>query len=432
MLFRLLNTFLYFLSGFGRRDPNKAVFGAWMGHRFADNPKYFLRYLSTRDHAYELIWCGREEARASFPQDLRARFVRYGSFAALRQLLTCGHCFVSHGFRDVGPFNLLRKASLTYLGHGLALKHMGSRDRPLRSRLLAALRRLWRHADGFSHMVAVSARHRAKILLEYATNNVLPEKILDCGQPRVDFLLQADAAQEAEIRRRLLSTSGSAEGQRIVAYLPTFRDRGGRGFSFAELSGLERRRIEELLGAFDAVLLEKAHFAAPAAPWSAGDGQAMRVHRLDSAEVDTQELLLAADLLITDYSGCYLDFLVLDRPVLHFAYDRATYVTSDRGLYFDLEEVAGGDVAETFDDLLASLEADLREPSRNRARRLRVRQCLLEYERGTASEEIAWRILGIAPPSPQGPTWLEASALHTARAAIDESAHFPARRARPE
>ena len=69
------------------------------------------------------------------------------------------------------------------------------------------------------------------------------------------------------------------------------------------------------------------------------------------SNIDTQELLLMTDLLVTDYSGCYVDFLMLDRPILHFAYDRQYYEKADRGLYFNLDEVAGGAIVGDFETL---------------------------------------------------------------------------------
>jgi CDP-glycerol glycerophosphotransferase (TagB/SpsB family) len=53
-------------------------------------------------------------------------------------------------------------------------------------------------------------------------------------------------------------------------------------------------------------------------------------------------LLLITDILITDYSSCYFDFTLLNRPIIHFVYDYDEYKNQDRGLYYDLEDVKGG------------------------------------------------------------------------------------------
>ena len=51
---------------------------------------------------------------------------------------------------------------------------------------------------------------------------------------------------------------------------------------------------------------------------------------------DIQELLLAADCMITDYSSCIFDFMLSKKPAFIFAVDKDKY-SSERGLYYPLE-----------------------------------------------------------------------------------------------
>jgi CDP-glycerol glycerophosphotransferase len=112
------------------------------------------------------------------------------------------------------------------------------------------------------------------------------------------------------------------------------------------------------------------------------------------AAVDTQELLVCTDLLITDYSGCYFDYLLIDRPVIHFAYDREYYTKSDRGLYFDLDEAAAGPVVECFHSLCENIEQDLLRPERHHGRREKVRTRIMGFETGDACRKISSAVLG--------------------------------------
>src|SRR5690606_6211825 len=140
------------------------------------------------------------------PPTLPVRFLRKGSWAAWRALLTAGTCYVTHDLTDLGPFNVLRGARRVYLGHGLAIKHMGSRDKKLRSPVLTALRRVLRHRYAYDYYIASSKAHRDKLLVENATNNITPGQILECGQPRIDFLLQHNVPDRiAAMRTRLVA-----------------------------------------------------------------------------------------------------------------------------------------------------------------------------------------------------------------------------------
>ncbi len=58
------------------------------------------------------------------------------------------------------------------------------------------------------------------------------------------------------------------------------------------------------------------------------------------ATIDTNELLSAVDILISDYSSIYFDFLVSGRPVLFFIPDLDEYL-GYRGLYFGIDKLPG-------------------------------------------------------------------------------------------
>ena len=57
---------------------------------------------------------------------------------------------------------------------------------------------------------------------------------------------------------------------------------------------------------------------------------------------DGTELLLAADVLVTDYSSISVDFANTGRPMLFFAYDLEEYTERVRGFYIDFERTVPG------------------------------------------------------------------------------------------
>lgn len=392
---RVLSAVFFFLSGFFPRNRRKALFGAWLGKRFSDNPKYLLLYLARSGSDLQLVWIGEEPVRASIPASLPVRFVRRGSWRAAWEQLTAGSCFVTHGFTDLGSFNLTRGARRVYLGHGLAIKHMGARDSVLPNRFFAGPRRLQRNVYAYDYYIASSAAHREKLLVENATCNISTEQVLNCGQPRIDFLMENFAPERVTaLRAKLFEALGAGSPGKVITYLPTFRDKGNSTFSFAKLEPVDRERLDALLERWDAVILEKSHFADT---MRGGHGNAVKSERVfllgGPLGIDTQELLLGTDILVTDYSGCYVDFLVLRRPILHFAYDRRYYENADRGLYFNLDEVAGGPVVSSFIELCLRIEDFLRDPSVWRADRERVCAQLVEWEHGDACRIIARTVL---------------------------------------
>ncbi|MCP4220690.1 MAG: hypothetical protein GY765_39045, partial [bacterium] len=57
---------------------------------------------------------------------------------------------------------------------------------------------------------------------------------------------------------------------------------------------------------------------------------------------DIYPFLPLADLLITDYSSIYFDYLLLDRPIVFFPYDLETYINEERGLIFEYDRLTPG------------------------------------------------------------------------------------------
>lgn len=74
-----------------------------------------------------------------------------------------------------------------------------------------------------------------------------------------------------------------------------------------------------------------------------------------SSERDINELLLVADILITDYSSVIFDWAFLNKPIIYFAYDKKEYETG-RGLYFPFDEYIYGEVATDTKELIKSIE----------------------------------------------------------------------------
>src|SRR5947209_17677440 len=74
-----------------------------------------------------------------------------------------------------------------------------------------------------------------------------------------------------------------------------------------------------------------------------------------SSVPDIAPLLVAADILVTDYSSVMFDFANTGRPMVFFAYDYDDYANSERGVYFELQDKAPGPMVRTGDELIHAL-----------------------------------------------------------------------------
>ena len=91
--------------------------------------------------------------------------------------------------------------------------------------------------------------------------------------------------------------------------------------------------------------------------------------------------------------SCF-DYLLLDRPIVHYLYDYHYYESDDRGLYYKKEDVVCGDVAENMEQLICSLRENLQHPEKDKALREKRRRFYMEYESSQACQQIYQFILG--------------------------------------
>lgn len=163
-----------------------------------------------------------------------------------------------------------------------------------------------------------------------------PEGVIEVGYPRNDELFAADPSRTAAIRERL----GIPEGNTVVMYAPTWRE---------QIQGkVELLSLVELAGQLGPgfTLLQRGHVR------TLREGEAVASDQV--IDVSTypliNDLFLASDLLITDYSSMMFDFSVTGRPMLFYTPDIEQYTDPKvRGAYFDLEELAPGPVVREAD-----------------------------------------------------------------------------------
>jgi teichoic acid ribitol-phosphate primase len=197
-------------------------------------------------------------------------------------------------------------------------------------------------------LALVSARSVAPAYAD-AFRQPLDLFVSELGIPRTDVLIdpgRAAAAREA-VRRRY----GLPDGRRVLLYAPTFR--GERIVDARDPSGLDIAVLGAALGR-DHVLLVRSHpfIRTPRAEAHGADGFVVDV----SDHPEMNEVMLAADVLITDYSSAIFEFALLGRPIVFFAPDHARY-EHERGFYFDFPAAAPGPIFETAESLAAYLRA---------------------------------------------------------------------------
>jgi CDP-glycerol glycerophosphotransferase (TagB/SpsB family) len=250
----------------------------------------------------------------------------------------------------------------------LALDRARSGIRGVRTRL--AVQRERRRWDALLAQNAYSADI-------FRSAYAMPGTIWLTGYPRNDVFASPERA--AAVRERL----GIPADARAVLYAPTWRDDRTEMVDYLDLA-----RFAEELGP-DHVLLVRGHSR------TLRYGQDVVGRRLldVTSYPSMADLLLVADVLVTDYSSSMFDFAATGKPMVFFTPDLAHYSEDLRGFYFDLLAEAPGPVVATRDELLATLAEAERGASDYAERRAEWRERFTPYDDGSAGRRVVGRLV---------------------------------------
>jgi CDP-glycerol glycerophosphotransferase len=349
------------------------VFTSFDGRQYSDNPRAIHEELVRRGSPLEQLWVVRD-GQCEVPET--ARPVRelsrewYEALGSARYVVTNDHF----------PSWFRRRPDQVCLQtwHGAPLKPVGLDVTSRRQQLHPAD---WpKQIDNWQYVLSPS--RFATPILRQAFG--LERDPLETGYPRNDVLARPDRdTVGAELRRRL----GIEDGKRTVLYAPTFRNRvfDERGNYRLDVR-LDLERLRAAVGDDTVILFRKHPYVADPPP-SGPSGFVYDVSRYP----DATELLLAADVLVTDYSSIMFDFAITGRPMLFYAYDLDTNGDTSR-FYVDYAATVPGPLMRTTDELAGALADVEGVRSSYAARYDEFRRRFCELDDGHAAERVVERV----------------------------------------
>ncbi len=181
------------------------------------------------------------------------------------------------------------------------------------------------------------------------------DKVKATGVPRTDIFF--DKSIHQSIKERLYQKYPVLKGKKIILFAPTYRGLRAEEASY-DFSRLNFERLyKEFNGEY--IFVFKWH---PALYNNLKKSDTFTKYiksypdfYIDlSGEREINELLVIADILITDYSSVIFEYALLNKPIIYFTYDLEEY-RNGRGLYYEFEEYIYGDVACTCDELITAI-----------------------------------------------------------------------------
>ncbi|MCM1181112.1 MAG: CDP-glycerol glycerophosphotransferase family protein [Clostridium sp.] len=290
------------------------------GKRYGDNPKYIADEILRKNLDYEIVWLIKSADYAEWPEGIRP--VKYTPIHVAYHLATARIWIDS----NTKPLGVLKRKGQYYIQtwHGsYGLKKMYG-DIPDKMNLFD--KRNIQYNSKIQDLFVSNSDFYSEI---YRRAFWYSGEILKCGSPRNDIFFTEN--QQCLLR---VQAFFKIKDKKIALYAPTYRndfDTDAYHLDFERLRGNLAKRFGG-----DWVILVRLH------PHNMIDAEKFLDYTDTIVNATTysvmQELLVAADLLISDYSSCMFDFVTTKKPCFMYASDAQKY-KEEHDFYFNIYEL---------------------------------------------------------------------------------------------
>jgi CDP-glycerol glycerophosphotransferase len=356
--------------------------------QFRDNVKYlYLHLYRSNPHKVDFFFLTENHDIYTQLQDHGLPTLFYPNFSTFWIMLRTSIVIVDNyeWVKNI-KYHFLFNAYKVQLWHGCSIKSLGLDNEFLTARLKTIWAKIAHIATGrfcnYNLLLSTSKVNTEKIFKPAFKFS----KIIESGYPRNDiFLLKPDAYDLIGADSIVISHAEKCKkGYKIVLYSPTFRDTGS-GNDFLDKEALDLPNLDAFARKHNILIVFKIH--------------PFRRLRFDfesfsnlikySDTGDVYPILPLIDLLVTDYSSIFFDFLYLNKPIIFFPYDYDTYIREDRQLKYDYDWVTPGPKCTNQENLQTLIYRCLFENEDNfKQKRRDIFNMSFSHKTGSASEQI--------------------------------------------
>ena len=379
LLLYILNTPLYWISKLIPKDENIWIFGAWFGEKYADNSKYLFEYVNKNHPEIRAIWLTTNKSTLDLIESKGYETYLTYSLKSYYFSAKAVFSFVSTDFIDVNSF--ISSKYIINLWHGNPLKKVVYDDRinatnklSMKRKILKLLFPFSKDAFEFKYIVA-SSEDEAKNLSTAFLANL--NQILITGLPRNDVFFNNKVIDKSKVK---------------VIYMPTHRSEGE--LNIAELFIHKIEKINTILNIHNIELYIKLHFY---------HMKNMNIQSYSNVKIvldsdiqqDVYSIMNDFDILLTDYSSIFFDFLLADRSIIFAPFDYEKYITQDREFYYDYDEVTPGPKCKNWDEVLEWIIKFKENPELYKEEREAVKNRFHKYQDGRSCERVYNEIINL-------------------------------------
>lgn len=343
------------------------IFGEWYGTKCCDNCMYLANYIASINNNLKLYWIANSDAKIG-NLDKRITILSRDDQYTMNIVGNADVIIVNQGVVDITSdlFYVPKKSVFVNLWHGVPWKKIF-----LDVIQINKLKKTIKKFLSITDIYLSTSRQFSQILSsQFSRDNVL---IINAGYPRNSIFYNKELL--IQNRDNFCNLFNIDKNKTIITYMPTFRDKHSKNFDFSDI--INDSKFVNILDKHNVVIIQKKHFIN--SKQSFENNNSKYIINLES-DFSSQELLSVSDMLITDYSSCFFDYLLLDKPIIHYLYDYDYYKNEDRGLYYSKERVVCGDCPETINELIDAIDENLKNPNKYRELRKKRKEEYMTYE----------------------------------------------------
>ena len=327
---------IYCFAYFFPRNQKIWVFGSGVGLNFSDNAKYLFLHCS-KNKEIDSVWITRNKDLVnrlrSYGLNSYYKFSFMGIWICLRSKVyiydsrtgSINHWLSSGAIK----INLWHGSPLKTIDRDIKVKHnafyIGNHTWGYKRFLVRMLMPQWFVVADL--MIATSDKVKG-----YFSSAFGSKKIEVTGYPRNDIIIDNSLyLKYMSFEKKIID---SLKTNKSILYVPTFRD----GDRYDRETPIDWDKLNKMMKENDCTFLIKLHRHDYSVVLKK---KYSNIIVLDN-ESDMYPLFSKIDLLITDYSSIYFDFLLTNKPVLFYAYDKEKYITKHRSMYDNYDDVTPG------------------------------------------------------------------------------------------
>ena len=324
----ILRSFARLLILFLRFNPvvrNKIVVLVGVGEKYDDNPKYIVEDVHSLMPEADIVWI--KNAKASYDVPDWIRTVKWRSFRCVYEFATAS-VWIANCVIDYFPKRKEQLYIETWHG-GLGIKKVGlDLDEDKYQRIHE---KKWEKCP--ANVFISNSDHLSNI---YRRAFLYKGPIWKCGYPKNDVLVNGKNGVYEGLRKAL----GVSEDVKIILYAPTWRLRFKRQKCIDNsVYNIDFKRVVSSANhkfGGDWIVVERYH---PQLRAFMGGGNKDKDIVDGTLYPDMQELILASDIVISDYSSCIFDAALRKIPCFTYATDFEHYKNEERGVYYEMSEL---------------------------------------------------------------------------------------------